>query len=142
MDSDRGTVATRPKSILVIDDEDSILRLMALHFAPRYRCVTAPSAEAAFEIMEHETFDVVLTDLRLTGADGFAVCEFVRAHHPQAVLMMMTGMEGAVQARRALEAGVMSFVTKPIEFPLLERLIENAFRHQAKLASRQTGHRR
>jgi two-component system response regulator HydG len=118
-------------SILVIDDEEAILHLMEFHLASKYRCATVPSAEAAFQLLEKDCFQVVLTDIKLPGASGFDVCEFVRTHCPQTVMMMMTGMQGALYARRAIEAGVFSFVTKPIEFAQLLRLIDEALRHQA-----------
>ncbi len=129
------------RSILVIDDEDAILELIEFHLGQDHRCATALSAEDAFKLLEKESFHLVLTDINLPGASGFDVCEFVRAHCPETVLMMMTGMQGALYARRALEAGVFSFVTKPIEFSHLLRLIGDALRHQALLANRRSASR-
>jgi DNA-binding NtrC family response regulator len=91
--------------------------------------VTVESAENAFRLLERERFDVVLTDVKLPGASGFDVCDYVRARCPDTVLMMMTGMQGPVYARKAIEAGVFSFVTKPIEFGQLLTLIDSAFQH-------------
>ena len=123
------------RSILVIDDEDAILRLMEFHLSREHRCTTVLSAEEAFRLMEKESFHIVLTDINLPGASGFDVCDYVRSHCPETVMMMMTGMQGALHAKRALDAGVFSFVTKPIEFSRLLRLISDALRHQAMMAS-------
>jgi DNA-binding NtrC family response regulator len=129
-------------AILVVDDEEPILRLMEFQLAAKHHCVTVASAEAAFVRLEQERFDVVLTDVKLPGASGFEVCDFVRARCPATVMMMMTGMQGAVYARRAIEAGVFSFVTKPIQFGQLHTLIEAAIRHRALRQSTDAGVRR
>ena len=129
---------SEPNSILVIDDEEAILDLLRYHIGSKYRCVTATSAEEAMRVLETESFHLVLTDIRLPGASGFELGEVVRTRYPQTVVMMMTGMQGGLYARRALEAGVFSFVTKPIEFTRLAQLIEGALRHQAIMA-RQAG---
>jgi len=128
-------------SILVIDDEDAIIQLMKFHLGQKYNLSTATSAEDALKQLETQTFQLVLTDIHLPGASGFEICDVLRARHPRTVIMMMTGMQGALYARRALEAGVFSFVTKPIEFGRLEQLVQGALRHQA-LAARQAGQSR
>jgi len=125
-----------PRPILIIDDEDVLLNLMIFHLSPLYRCATATSAEQALEMMEHDSFDLVLTDIKLSGKDGFHVCEIVRSRFPKTVIMMMTGMQGALYARKALDAGVFSFVTKPLEFSRLKSLVESALAHQTMVANR------
>ena len=128
-------------TVLVVDDDQQLLGLFRHYVAP-YACAFAASAEEAVELLRAQPFQLVLTDMKLPGASGFEVCRFAREHCPDAVLLMMTGMDGGQHATKALQAGVFHFVTKPIDFPRLLLLVEDAVRHQAlaaRIRRRHTG---
>jgi DNA-binding NtrC family response regulator len=118
-------------TVLIIDDEEVLVRILHGHLSQSFQCTTAATAEEAFLLLKAQPYQVILTDLRLPGASGFDVCHHVRQHYPETVILMMTGMDGGRYASQALAAGVFHFVTKPIDFSHLELLVKDALRHQA-----------
>jgi two-component system response regulator HydG len=123
-------MSVAPSHVLIIDDEEGILRVIYDNLSPSFRCAKALSAEEAFQLLKAQPYQVVLTDLKLPGASGFDVCNHVREHYPETVLLMMTGMDGGRYASQALSAGVFHLVTKPIDFAQLHLLVKDAVRHQ------------
>ncbi len=90
-------------------------------------------------ILQNRTFHLLITDIGLPGAmDGFDLCERVQRHHPDTVMMMITGLFDAQYAKRAIDAGAFSFLNKPIDFRRLMPLIEDALRHQAVRVSQRS----
>jgi two-component system response regulator HydG len=130
--------AARP-AILTVDDEESIRKLLDTVLAPQYDHVAVASAEEAFEALDAQPFQLVITDLKLPGADGFYVCRGVKQRFPGTPVLMMTGMYGAQFASQALKEGVFSFPTKPIELARLLAVVQAALRHEAVAAGRHRG---
>jgi YesN/AraC family two-component response regulator len=100
--------------------------------------VTTSSAEEALETLAGRSFHLVITDIGLPGQTGFDLCESVKQNHPDTVIMMITGLFDAQYAKRAIDAGVFSFLTKPIDFKRLMTVVEDALKHQAIVAARRS----
>jgi DNA-binding NtrC family response regulator len=122
--------------ILAVDDEEPIRGLLKYYLGPKYDLVTTSSAEEAMEALSSRSFQLVITDIGLPGQTGFDLCESVKQRHPETVIMMITGLFDAQYAKRAIDAGVFSFLTKPIDFKRLMTVVEDALKHQAVLAAR------
>ena len=60
-----------PATILIVDDEKNTREGLGLALEDEYDVYLASGAEEAFNLMEAETFDVVLTDLKMAGKSGF-----------------------------------------------------------------------
>jgi DNA-binding NtrC family response regulator len=123
------------RRILAVDDAEPIRSLLHHYLGKDYELTMAASAEEALEILKSRAFQVVLTDIGLPGQSGFDLCAAVQKVHPDTVVMMITGLFDAQYAKRAIDAGVFSFVTKPIDFTRLMTLLADAFKHQAARAS-------
>jgi DNA-binding NtrC family response regulator len=128
--------APKTRCILAVDDEEPIRGLLRYYLDSSYELVTAASAEEALDVLRTRAFPVVITDIGLPGKNGFELCAAVQKTHPDTVVMMITGLFDAQYAKRAIDAGVFSFLTKPIDFKRLMALIEDAFRHHAARAKR------
>ena len=128
--------STSSQSILAVDDEEPIRGLLKYYLATKYQLVVAASAEEALEILGTRSFQLVITDIGLPGQSGFDLCEAVKQGHPDTVIMMITGLFDAQYAKRAIDAGVFSFLTKPIDFKRLMTVVEDALKHQAVVAAR------
>lgn len=124
--------------ILAVDDEEPIRGLLKYYLGPKYELVTTASAEEALEALSSRSFNLVITDIGLPGQTGFDLCESVKQQHPDTVIMMITGLFDAQYAKRAIDAGVFSFLTKPIDFKRLMTVVEDALKHQAVLAARRS----
>ena len=79
----------------------------------RRRVVTR--AEEAFERLLAEDFDVVLTDLKMPGVDGIALCERIVANRPDIPVVVMTAFGSLDSAVAAIRAGAYDFIDKPVQ---------------------------
>jgi DNA-binding NtrC family response regulator len=80
------------KKILLIDDEESILRTYALLLEENgYRVVTAECGKKALEKFFSQPFDLVITDLTMPDVDGFTVIEEVKDNSPSTPVITFTG---------------------------------------------------
>jgi two-component system, NtrC family, response regulator AtoC len=122
--------------ILAVDDEEPIRGLLKHYLSPTYDLVITSSAEEALEALRGHPFQVVITDIGLPGQSGFDLCASVVKNHPDTVVMMITGLFDAQYAKRAMDAGVFSFLTKPIDFKRLKAVLDDALKHNAARVAR------
>ena len=119
----RDTAAT----ILVVDDVPANLGLLldALTQAG-HRVLVAESGKSALTQLGHEIPDLVLLDYRLPGMDGLEVCRRIRKRPECANLpvIFLTAVQELDEKWRALDAGAVDYVTKPITKTLDESLRE------------------
>jgi DNA-binding NtrC family response regulator len=111
--SDKGPVLA---SVLVVDDESGIRESMTILFRREgYEVKAVDSGEGAVEILERKPFDLVITDLRLTGMSGIEVLQRVKKTSPETEVVVMTAygtIEGAVEA---IKKGAYDYLTKPFQ---------------------------
>jgi len=114
--------------ILVVDDDPQIRRVMRVALvAQGFEVRDTRSAEQAFELLEHEKFDLVLLDINLPGMGGLEVCRNVRATSDAAIIML-TVRDTEKDKVEALDSGADDFVTKPFSTPELLARIRAALR--------------
>lgn len=111
--------------ILLIEDEETLRIPLRDYLSERCLEVVAfRDAESAFPVMVPGAFDVVVTDLRLPGADGFAVLKAVRASMPDCQVVLMTAYGTVDAAVRAIREGAYDFVTKPFQLEEMGALLD------------------
>jgi two-component system response regulator AtoC len=113
-------------TILIVDDEkhtrDGLRRLLE----DEYDVYVAEDIGGAISVLERETVDVLLTDLRLGGEDGMQLIErALKMPHPP-VCIMMTAYGSVDTAVEAMKRGAYDFVTKPLNLDKVEILIARA----------------
>lgn len=106
--------------ILVVDDKESILGLWRRILEPDHQVVTAASGEEAIALLPEGGFEVVVTDLKMPGADGFAVLEAAQrlraeSGSPVAEVVMVTAYATVDRAVEAMKQGAFDFLTKPFD---------------------------
>lgn len=82
--------------------------------AEGYICEVAGDGQEAIELLKKKTYDLILTDLRLPGANGFEVVEAANKTHPQSPKIIMTAYTDMDDALRAIRLGAYDFIQKPI----------------------------
>jgi two-component system sensor histidine kinase/response regulator len=111
------TAQPPPATVLVVDDNDAN-RSLARHTLEDegYRVVLACGGEEALAIVERETPDCILLDVRMPGLDGFAVCERIRAlpRAAETPVVFVTALRDVETFDHALRAGGDDFLTKPV----------------------------
>jgi two-component system KDP operon response regulator KdpE len=110
--------------IVVVDDDPGILRSLARELrAAGYDVAAAADAEDAEALATAERPDLVLTDLGLPGADGFALIEALRRRGAEVPIVVLSVRGREEDKVRALDLGADDYVTKPFSMPeLLARL--------------------
>ncbi len=100
--------------LLVVDDDAAILKLChRILGADGYTVVEAKRGEDALAKLESETFELLLTDIRLPGLNGLDVAQRLRERGIEITVVTMTGYSNMEMAIQALSLGVDEFVVKP-----------------------------
>ncbi len=117
---------TERPAILLADDERGSREVLAKFMAFDYNVTLAEDGEVALNLLERNNYDLVLTDIRMPGADGFDVLKktLQKENPPPCIIFTAYGsIEAAVDA---MKQGAFDFVTKPVNFDQLELVIKKA----------------
>ena len=114
-------------SILVVDDDPDLLRLMQIRLtAAGYAVTTADSAERALAQASVTRPRLLVTDLRMGGMDGMALFEAIRAENPTLPVIILTAHGTIPDAVAAVNRGVFGYLTKPFDAKALLIEVERA----------------
>src|SRR5918992_4557673 len=117
--------------ILVVDDHDSLRKGLVRALGNAGHDVEeAANGTVAIERLQDSQFDVVLTDLRMGGADGMDVLRTTRSLQPSAAVILMTAFGSIHTAVEAMKIGAFDFVQKPFEIEEMELKVEKAIEHR------------
>jgi DNA-binding response OmpR family regulator len=114
-------------NILIVDDEpDTCANLSDILTDLGYHVDTATSGEAALELVRSKRYDVALLDFKMPGMDGLTVYRKLKELQADTVAIVVTAYASAATESKSLEAGAWKIVAKPVDFPSLLRLVEEA----------------
>lgn len=100
--------------VLVVEDEQEIRELMALHLLRQgYRVTECSSAEEALNEMNRQIFHVYVLDWMLPGLSGVEIVDKIKAKNPQASVLMVTAKAEPNDIVSGLEKGADDYLTKP-----------------------------
>ncbi len=123
----------RPARILIVEDNDrlrrGIARALRESWEEVHEAATGEQAVASLRDPEAEPFDVVLSDLRLPGADGLAVLRAARERDLQTSVVLLTAYGSIEVAVEAMREGAFDFVQKPIDLEQIELRVARAVEH-------------
>src|SRR2546427_803983 len=113
--------------VLVVDDERSMREVLAIMLKQAGHDVTvADGGEAAIRALQSNTFDLVITDLRMRQVDGLAVLRATKEHSPQTVVLVVTAFASTETAVEAMKLGAYDYLTKPFKLDEIKLTIANA----------------
>lgn len=114
--------------VLLIDDETVFANGLTSVLTRRGMLVrTAADGILALELLERETFDVLVLDMRMPGMDGVEVLKSFRDRDAVTPVIVLTGQVSMTQTREALKHGASEVILKPCPIETLVSSIENAF---------------
>ena len=117
-------------SLLVVDNEESIRRLLQKELAaPHRRILTAATATEALRLCHQDSFEIILLDIRLHDGNGLELLPTFLQLLPDAKVIMITGHADVDGAVTAMRNGAYDFVPKPFTLSKLELIIDRAFEH-------------
>ena len=116
------------KSILVVDDELSIIKLLRANLEDcGYRVLTAMDGAEAVRTFEKEQFDLVILDITMPKMDGFDVCRRLR-EWSQVPIIMLSARGDETDKVKCLELGADDYITKPFGLNELKARINAVLR--------------
>src|SRR5438093_2758618 len=115
------------KSILVVDDEkpqrDILQEILT---SAGYDVTSAASGEAALKFAKDRSFDLALTDLKMTGMDGIELLQHLLALDSSIIVILLTAHGTIDSAKEALRRGAFDYLQKPFERDALLQTVGNA----------------
>jgi response regulator RpfG family c-di-GMP phosphodiesterase len=119
-------------TILFVDDEASILSSLRRLFRPHgYQIFVAESGAAGLEVLEKETIDLVVSDMRMPEMDGAHFLEQVRQRWPAVVRLLLTGYADVTSTIAAINCGeIYRYIAKPWDDNDIVLTVRDALEHQ------------
>ncbi len=118
-------------TVLVIDDDAHIRSSIGKFLIARgHTVIEAADGEKGVEVVESQAVDIVITDVKMPGMDGFEVLRRVRSISPEIEVIVITGVKEAENAFRALREGAFDFFNKPFKVEDLNAAIQRTVRYQ------------
>ena len=117
-------------NILVVDDEKDICKALNIILTKEgYAVREAYNGEQALDLIKADSFDIVMTDIKMEKVDGFEVLREAQKISPETSVVMMTAFASVGSAVDAMRAGATDYITKPFindEIRLtIKRIIES-----------------
>src|SRR2546428_3729503 len=107
--------------ILLVEDDDTLNRSIVNSLRKDgYIVQGVKSGAEAIRLVWSEEYDVVIGDLRTPGADGFEMLQWLRSFRPKTRMIMVAASASAADRTQALEAGVVSYLSKPLDLHQLK----------------------
>ncbi|SFW76831.1 DNA-binding transcriptional response regulator, NtrC family, contains REC, AAA-type ATPase, and a Fis-type DNA-binding domains [Sinomicrobium oceani] len=104
----------RKENILIVDDDIHILELVQRHLqAMDYHTYKAVSVKEAVSILRDAPVDLLVTDLRMPGVDGFELIQYASEHYPDMPILVVTGYISTENAWNIGKSGVVDYLIKP-----------------------------
>ena len=125
------TAAHATKRVLIIDDDESIVRVMQdalglFNHDHAYAVETAADGAEGLAAIERGQFDLILLDLYMPKMTGLELLTEIRRRGLETPVLMLTGNEDNKSAASALKSGIFAYVPKPFDLQQLEMLVSLA----------------
>jgi DNA-binding NtrC family response regulator len=116
--------------ILAVDDELDMLALlkMIVEGYSNHQVVTTNNPVEAAERLKAESFDLILTDLKMPGMDGMELLEAARSRDEDALVLVITAYGSLESAEEAMAKGAFDYITKPFRKEQILLAIDKAMR--------------
>ena len=113
--------------LMVIDDEPIVCRrLKQILEKAGYEVAVYDDGMHAIKELEKNTYDIIVTDLKMEGVDGMMILETAKRKNPATKVIMITGFAEVETAKQAFRKGVFDFISKPVEINAIKQVIRNA----------------
>lgn len=122
--------------VLVVDDEADIRELLHITLAQLgLKVWEADSVQQAITLLDSQSFDLCLTDMRLPDGDGLTLVEHIQRHCSQMPVAVITAHGSSDLAVEALKKGAYDFVSKPVQLARLRAMVQTALqlRHDNRI---------
>ena len=117
---------TEEKRILIVDDNESLLKSMFLILTRKgYTVSTAGSGKEAVKKVKENGFNLIFLDIKMPDMNGVETFLKIKALKPKAAVVMMTAYSSDKLVKQALDEGAKEVIFKPLQMNSLFRLIKD-----------------
>ena len=114
--------------LLIIDDEEEILKALYRQFRREYDVYTAPSAEQGYRLMTENPIQVIISDQRMPGMNGAEFFGKIKNEYPDAIRLLLTGYADIQAVISAINDGnIFRYIAKPWDPVELDTIVREAF---------------
>ena len=115
-------------TLLLIDDDHAVRQMLDMLFSGKHECHTADRAEQALELLEFQTYDVVITDISMPGLGGVEILKQIKLRH--AIPVIVISGRADQYREMVLKMGAFACFSKPFPLSELEDAVTNAIAHR------------
>ncbi len=113
-------------TILVVDDDSSMREFLEILLTKeQYQVSLAASGEEAFQILDENTFDLVITDIRMKDINGIDVLKKAKKVSPETMVVMISAFATAETAVEAMKEGAYDYIPKPFKVGEFKKIIQD-----------------
>ncbi|PYS26919.1 MAG: hypothetical protein DMF75_21350 [Acidobacteria bacterium] len=113
--------------IILIVDDDAVIRGMLYElFSEKYECHTASTAEEAFQYLEVENYDAILTDIAMPGLTGIELLKRVQLRDSETPVILISGKGNEQDPQQLVDLGAFAYVSKPFKLIEIEEVVAQA----------------
>lgn len=117
--------------ILVVDDEKSMREILDIFLRNEgYGVAAADNGKSALEILKHDFFDLVITDMKMPKVGGLELLKNIKETFPDTVVVIITAFGTTESAVEAMKLGAFDYITKPFQMDDIRLVVKNALEKQ------------
>ena len=117
------------RKMLVVDDEPGMRQLLQSAFEERgFEVAVASNGDRAVDRLENDNYDLVITDLKMPGRDGFGVLRAVKGVSADTKVIILTAYGSIEKAVEAMQMGASDFIAKPFKLAEIELKVDKLIR--------------
>ncbi len=125
--------------VLLVDDEEEFTDVLSKRLEARnLKVKTVNRGEDAVHMVDQQSFDVIILDLAMPGMDGLETLQQIKANHPDAEIIMLTGHASVESSVQAMKIGAEDLLEKPVDMADLLSKIEEAHKKRVVVLQKQS----
>ena len=113
-------------NVLIVDDDDAVRGILLDLLSDRYQCNTASTAEEAFQYLEIENYDAVLTDIAMPGLTGIELMKRIQLKDLDTPVILISGKNDEQDSEALIKLGAFAYLNKPFSLDEIEYLVHRA----------------
>lgn len=113
-------------NILIVDDDDAVRGILLDLLSDRYECNTASTAEEAFQYLEMEDYDAVLTDIAMPGLTGVELMKRIQLKDLATPVILISGKNDEQDSESLMKLGAFAYLHKPFSLDEIEYIVDRA----------------
>ncbi len=130
------TDAIAKPRLLIVDDEAEVRGVLHDLLSFSYECGEASSAEDALAQLRASEYQLVISDITMSGMSGLEMIPHVKVISPDTVIVMISGMQTIESAINALRLGAFDYLMKPFDLRQAEAAVERALEHHELIVAK------